>query len=134
MSLQRSPNISTDAKADACRRQRDDAQQKELPFVVFGVPVGVRRHANSNRKRRQFHDFPALEGRLMSAKPDAGPVGRLLRIRKWLALLNHRAQKFMHEVRMGTTVARPLRETEMRLLGQVINSFGGEALDRLGQE
>ena len=85
------------------------------------------------RKLRQLDDGATLERGLMGAQSDARPVGRLLRVRERVAILRQRHHEFMHQVRMASPVARPLGETQVRLLRQIIDPFRGESADRLRQ-
>src|SRR6185369_14072207 len=52
------------------------------------------------RKRRQLDNRAALQRRLVRAKTDTGPVGRLLRIRERVAIFHQRHDEFVNEMGM----------------------------------
>ena len=52
----------------------------------------------------------------MSTQPDAGPVGRLLRVWEWIAVLHEGSEDFVYEMRVRAAVTCALGETEMSFL------------------
>src|SRR5690349_8405609 len=68
-------------------------------------------------ERRKLHYCAAFERGFMGAQAHTGPVGRLLRVREWIAILSERHRKFVRQMRMAAAVAAALREAEVRLLG-----------------
>src|ERR1051326_1736062 len=81
----------------------------------------------------ELDDGASLEGGLVGAEADAGPVGGLSGVGEGIAILAQGADKFMREMRMRAAVAGPLHEAEVRFLAEIIDAFGGEGLDGFGQ-
>ena len=70
-----------------------------------------------------------LHRRLMRADAGAGPIHRLIDIRKRRPALDDAGHEFVHQVRMRPAVAAALDERQMRV-ALVVNTLGGETLDR----
>ena len=74
-------------------------------------------------------DRAAFEGALMGEDAGAGPVRALAGIGEGLAFFHHCHRELMGEVRVAASVARALREAEMRALVVVINALRGIVAD-----
>ena len=78
-------------------------------------------------------DRSALHSALMGTDPRTGPVGTLTGIREGIATFDKGGDEFMAEMWMGTTMAASLGEAEMLMFTFIINTAGGEKLNRLRQ-
>src|SRR4051812_49299543 len=86
-----------------------------------------------NSEARELHNLATLERGFVSAKANAGPVGRLLCVREWSAVFGERSGKFMCEVWMAAAVAAALREAQVRFLVRIIDTLRRVTGDTLGQ-
>ena len=101
---------------------------------TFNRPTLVRtqvRELVQEAAQRLGYSGPDPIGRLlMGAKAHTGPIGGLPGIGERIAILDERRQKFMHQMGMRTAVPGSLREAQVGLLPQVIDSFRREPTDR----
>src|SRR5262249_22552729 len=103
------------------------------PARVQAVPNAIARVARSSqRERRQLDDLASLEGRLVGADPDAGPVGAGRGVRLGVALLHEGTDELVHEVRMRAAV--PAALDKRKVLRVVDLCRLREAADRLGKQ
>ncbi len=70
----------------------------------------------------------------MSKDANRGPVGGFKDIGEGISIFNNCPQEFMGQVRMRPTVAGALEEGEMFVLFHVVDAFGREPADGLGEQ
>ena len=92
-----------------CNSQERNTCEGRRGFPEFHAlqPTGL---VLTQRKIGKAHLLSALHRRLVRQDTDAGDVCGLSRIRERLTLVHQRRNKFMYEVRMGTTMPRALDE------------------------
>ena len=70
----------------------------------------------------------------MSEYSDAGPVGRLLRIGKGIAVFHDTVDEFVHQVRVRAAMSGTLEKGQVLVIVCIIHASGGKWLDFLRQK
>src|SRR6266542_1704225 len=73
------------------------ATQLLFPLLIGFVSEVFFFALQSNGECRQFHNRAPLHRGFVGAKPYAGPVGRLFRVREWIAIFHERHDEFIHK-------------------------------------